>query len=169
MSKDVQKPANPDIEQNAFEALDETDRLYVEMKVQGYPMTHIAKKAKRAHRTVREWFAKGGRLYDAYKLREKEHRQEYKKSFASIDKLIKEGAVDAVLKLLEAVRASGVWPTHIMAANSLLDRAGFKPSDQINATVTQKTDGAIVEKITKIDEQLTALIAGRAGDSTPTD
>ncbi len=150
---------------NIYETLGENDRLYVDMRVQGYLCSQIAVTAKRRHVTVREWFAKRGRLYEAYQVRQAEHRQEYRKAFKEVDRLIKEGAVNAVLKLLEAVKSEGMWPAQIMAANSLLDRAGFKASETINATVTQKTDGAIVKEFKKIDEQLTALVARRTNST----
>ncbi|HSX09135.1 MAG TPA: hypothetical protein VLF93_03215 [Candidatus Saccharimonadales bacterium] len=135
---------------NAFDSLeDDKDKLYVDMAVHGYSYRSIAFKAKREHQTVKSWFTRNGRLYEAYKYRMKEHREEYAKQFKRIDQLVKDGAVDAVLKLNEAVRAKGAWPSQITAAKDLLSRAGFDYVQKIDTSITHKTDSAIVEAALK--------------------
>lgn len=156
---------------NPFDVLDDSDKLYVDMAVHGYTHLHIAKKAKREYSTVRNWFARGGRLHDAYKFKLKEHRKEYAAKFKQIDALIKEGAVDAVLKLIEAVKASGTWPGTIMAARDLLSRAGFDPVEKTEGSMTHKTDAEAIALIRGlIDDARPKPTAGTtdAGDSNKT-
>src|SRR5579859_5096789 len=143
---------NDDTRLNCYEALDELDQIYVDMRVEGYLCSHISKKAKVKHGTVRNWFMTGGRLHEAYKLRLVAHRKEMRKAFKEIDKIIKDGAVHAALKELEAVKASGTWPGTMMAAKDLLSRAGFDAPEKIDALLTHKTDSAVVEAARKLLE-----------------
>ena len=142
----------------AFELLDDDkDRLYVDMAVNGYTYKHIAVKSKMTHETVKHWFDRSGRLHEAYKQRLKEHRAEYSKQFKLIDRMLKELSVDAVLKLGEAVKSSGVWPTHIMAAKDILSRAGFDPVDKTEGSMTVKTDAAMVQAAKDLQEYVATI------------
>ncbi len=130
------KPTNTDLLPNAYELLEENDQLYVDMRVQGFMCSKIAIAAKRQHSTVKEWFAKEGRLYRAYQLKKAEHRYEYNKTLKDMDRLVKEGAVDAILKLLEAVRSPGISRPQIQAATDLLDRAGFQSVQKVETNLS---------------------------------
>lgn len=138
---------------NAFDSLeDERDKLYVEMAVYGYPYRTIALKARREHQTVKKWFMKGGRLHNAYKYRIKEHRAEFEKHFKQVKELLKYAAVDAALKLGEAVREEGLRYSNILAAKTLLTLAGFDHIKKIDSNVTVKTDPAAAEAAKKLQD-----------------
>ena len=147
-TKDDETPSS-----NPYDALEsELDKVMVDMRVEGYPMTLIATKAKLKHQTVKDLFMNGGRLHDAWKYRARETAKEFRKQFAEIDKIIKHGAVLAALKEIEAVQTKGTWPGTMMAAKDLLSRAGFDATSKVTADVTHKTDTNIVESIKTLDD-----------------
>jgi hypothetical protein len=152
-----QKPTDTYTPPNIYDDLDENDRLYVDMRVQGFLCSQIATAAKRQHITVREWFAKDGRLYSAYQLRKAEHRREYSKALKDIDRMVKEGAVDAILKLLEAVRSPGTYPSQIQAARDLLDRAGFQATQKVDAKVTSQLDPKQKDALDRLESYVQSL------------
>ena len=161
-TKDKKSTKVNKLSKNSYEGLDDLDKLYVDMRVQGYMYTAISSKSKVAYQTVRKWFMTG-RLNEIYLKRLKEHRKEYADKFAQIDSMLKEGAVDAALKMLEAVRSSGTWPSTIMASRDLLDRVGFAATQRID--LTQKNDGKVLESAKKLDEHIRKLIKDNPADA----
>ncbi len=147
--KDIKPKAT---ESNPYDKLSLKEKTIVDMAVYGYTYPKIAKATKKSHQTIKDYFYKGGRLHTAYQWRLKEYRAEYEQRFKEIDKMIQDGAVDAIGKLLEAVKQSGTWPTTILAAKDLLDRAGFTPTQKFTGDITQKTDEKAVQALDKLAE-----------------
>lgn len=114
---------------NPYEKLDENDKLAVDMAVENVPYKFIAQRFKREHQTIKKWFMKDGRLYEAFIYQKKELRKEYRKFFKQIDQQIKDAAVEGIVTLRNAVKKQNM--TGVVAARDILDRAGFKPKDKV--------------------------------------
>lgn len=123
------KPNETNQNQNPYDLLTEEDQTAVDMAVLNYSYGDIAKVMKRARATVKTWFYKGGRLYDAFKYMKKERRKEYAKKFKEIDEQLQQGAVDAAITIIEVSKRKSM--TGVVAAKDVLDRAGFKPKEKV--------------------------------------
>jgi hypothetical protein len=126
---DQQKPTKTNKNlRKAYEALKPNYKLAVELKLRGYSYLDIAQdeQIKASYSTIREWFMTGGRLHQIYEWRKQEWSKEVKERFIDVDESIQSLAPDAVETYRDAIKNKKSW----MAAESLLDRAGFKPSEK---------------------------------------
>lgn len=106
-----------------YEALGESDKMLVDMRVLRMPMSKIAAMSSLNYSYVRQLFMTGGRLYEAYIYRMREIRAEYGEHYINIGEELKDLSVDAIQALRRAVNGRGM--TSVIAAKDILDRAGI--------------------------------------------
>ncbi len=114
---------------NPYDMLDDKEKLAVELALVNMPYALIAIRMKRKHQTVKLWFSKGGKLYEAYKFMKRETLKEFKRKRKEIDKQIQDAAVESIAGLRIDSRRTGLIGN--ISRRDLLDRAGFKATDKI--------------------------------------
>jgi hypothetical protein len=115
---------------NPYNELSKRDKLAVELRLEGYRYKFIAAKCKVVEDVARAWFAKGGRLHDAYEYMAEERLKEYTTFFSEINERLKEIAVDAVVTLGKNTRKG-----QTKAASDVLDRVGFKATNKLELDI----------------------------------
>jgi hypothetical protein len=116
-------------ESNPYDILGDKEKLAVELALVNMPYSLIAIRMKRKHQTIKDWFAKGGKLHDAYVYMKRETLKEFKRKRKEIDKQIQDGAVEAIAGLRVDARRTGLIGN--ITRRDILDRAGFKATDKI--------------------------------------
>ena len=116
-------------ESNPYDILGDKEKLAVELALVNMPYALIALRMKRKHQTIKDWFAKGGKLHDAYVYMKREVLKEFKRKRKEIDKQIQDGAVEAIAGLRIDARRTGLIGN--ITRRDILDRAGFKATDKI--------------------------------------
>ncbi len=132
LAKHMEAPKGTKRHQNQEKRFDEIEpkyRLAIELKLRGVSYTDIAEheQIQSSYNTIKHWFTQKGLLYDIYQWRKKEWKEEVKERFASVDSTIEDLTPDALEAYRFAIKKKKSW----MAAESLLDRAGFKPAERL--------------------------------------
>ena len=114
--------------ENPYDILSDKEKLAVELALINMPYAMIALRMKRTHQTVKEWFCKGGKLYDAYTYMRRETLKEFKRKRKEVEKQMQDGAVEAVAGLRIDARRTGLIGN--ISRRDILDRAGFKATEK---------------------------------------
>lgn len=125
-----------------LESLNSDDLLAVDLAAQCHSYREIAEALKVKPNTVKQWFRKKGRLYEALKQAKKERREEYEQMFAEVNDFIRESALEAVRTLRAALKKNNM--VGVMAAKDILDRAGFKAKEEPDDLPPTKVNTTIV-------------------------
>ena len=136
------------VQQNATERnktllLDGLDQQYqdaVMLLYGGFTYQRIAKECKVTYSSVRRWFMSGGICKPAYDELLRQKTKENKKLAKQIDAKLKEYAPEALETLYKAAK-TGNW----LAAQSLLDRAGYSPLNRAQVTIDPDVKNRVME------------------------
>jgi hypothetical protein len=133
------KQLSTEVNESEYEKLDPIYQYVIELRLMGASSKHIAndptisKSLGIKHQTVRTWFAINGMLYAAYQEEKREWTKENRQRVKEIKSSLEGIGPDAVQAYRKAIAASN-WK----AAESLLDRIGFKPKDKVELSGNSK-------------------------------
>lgn len=138
--------------ENPYEALDEIGKKVVDLKLSGLRYEHIVGYLeklgqKRENQSVREWFIKGGKYYEAYQFMKAKKKEEIEPQFEEIQEHIKEGAIDAIYVVHQQV-AKG----NLKAAMYMLKLAGLEV-DQVKNISSESEGVALLREILERSEK----------------
>jgi hypothetical protein len=115
--------------ESAYETLDEIYRFAIDGRIDGMRHRAIAQVVKRTEQTVKEWFAKDGRLYPIYQWKKRQRRQESRKLFKQIREQLEDAAIDATVTLKTKARKGDV-----IASLGILRTIGFEAPKKVEVS-----------------------------------
>lgn len=138
--------------ENPYEALDEIGKKVVDLKLSGLRYEHIVGYLeklgqKRENQSVREWFIKGGKYYEAYQFMKAKKKEEIEPQFEEIQEHIKEGAIDAIYVVHQQVAKGS-----LKAAMYMLKLAGLEV-DQVKNISSESEGVALLREILERSEK----------------
>ncbi|MDQ3099539.1 MAG: hypothetical protein M3Q44_07395 [bacterium] len=153
MENNQQLPTIPN--QNPYDQLELIYRKAVDMKLERLKYRVIARQLNVKESTVKDWFHKKGICYSAYRWKEKQKIKESDELFKTIEKEIKDCAIEAFVTVRGAMRKGSV-----AAAFRILDMAGFEPVHRFKDETERSRELELLERIIDDNERTRKSLQG---------